>query len=440
MGKFRSLVDTPEAMAMFRRDYGIPDSVTLSLAKVDAKRMGSRSTVVFPVAAIVERGVRFPFDPLVRRFLHQVQLTPIQDHSTYYLHVCSVDCHLVTGLPDSDKHNDNFLQVGGNWEFPAMTEFQSERMSQKDGYPEASRFQRRLNRGNTEAIKAVLRYEKRSAPELLDYQATYRSTIPKKARLASLLDFDTETDTSLTPLVTNHRRSQGLFSERTPSPVPSFAGGGSMSKRRVLVDLEVEAFGSSDALGTPLVEVEAKSFMDVKLEIGASGPYAAAVEPSALVAARAKKRRRKTGKAVVGEASEDPIGDESFEKWEPPMLYQGRPISTLDSVIASGDFAFDLTKTLLMPVDMADHNGPRDIPVLKGTLQIMTACIQRMHLLIIRGEELEKAVLKAAMNAERLSVSLEAEKEGRRTAEREVFRLSKVVTSIEKSKEAAIGV
>ncbi|KAF5934442.1 hypothetical protein HYC85_030613 [Camellia sinensis] len=63
-----------------------------------------------------------------------------------------------------------------------------------------------------------------------------------------------------------------------------------------------------------------------------------------------------------------------------------------------------------------------------------------MHLSITRVKELEKAILEAAMHAERLTVNLEAEKEGRRTAEREVFRLNKVVTSAEKSKEAAIGV
>ena len=64
-----------------------------------------------------------------------------------------------------------------------------------------------------------------------------------------------------------------------------------MSKRRVLVDLETKAFGSSDVLGTLLVKAKPKSLMDVKLEIGASGPYAATAGPSASVAARVKIRR-----------------------------------------------------------------------------------------------------------------------------------------------------
>lgn len=149
---------------------------------------------------------------------------------------------------------------------------------------EASRFQRRSNRENIEAIKAVLRYKNRSVPKLLEYQATYRSTIPKKARLAtSLLDSDTETDTPPAPLVTNRHRGRSLSVERTPSPAPRFTEGGSMSKKRVLVDLEVEAFGSSSALQAPLVKAEPKSLMDVKLEIGASGAFVAATEPAASI-------------------------------------------------------------------------------------------------------------------------------------------------------------
>ncbi|KAF5959804.1 hypothetical protein HYC85_001013, partial [Camellia sinensis] len=146
-------------------------------------------------------------------------------------------------------------------------------------------------------------------------QSTYRSIIPKKARLAAaLLDSDTKTDTSLTPLVTRHCRSQGTLSERAPSPAPSFAGGGSVVKRRVLVDLEAEAFRASDALETPREKIEAKSLMEVKMEVGASGTPTTAAEPSASVVARAKKRRREAGKAVVGEASEDPAEGEAFEK------------------------------------------------------------------------------------------------------------------------------
>ncbi|GMP83008.1 hypothetical protein CsSME_00037094 [Camellia sinensis var. sinensis] len=285
-------------MAMFRLDYNIPHDVTLSLAKVDAKRMRMRNTVAFPIAAIVEGGVRrLGLNLDIWDILGCYTLSHNKDHSTYYLRVRSIDCHLVTGLPDSDKHNDDFLQV------------------------ESSRFQRRPNRENIEAIKAALRYKKRSAPE-------------------------------------------------------------------VLVDLEAEAFGASGALQTPPEKTEVKSLMEVKMEVRASGTPMIAAEPSTSVDARAKKRRMEVGKAVVGEASQDPAEDDAIEKWEPPILHEGRPISTSDSVVASQDFAFDLTKFLLLPVDTADHNGPRDIPILKGTLQMMTT-VSRMHLSITRAEELE---------------------------------------------------
>ncbi|GMQ03925.1 hypothetical protein CsSME_00049532 [Camellia sinensis var. sinensis] len=132
-------------MAMFYLDYNIPDSATLSLAKLDAKCMGTRNTVAFPIAAIVEGGVRrLGLNLDIWDILGCYTLSHNKYHSTYYLRVRSFNCHLVTGLPDSDKHNDDFLQVG-----------------------EASRFQRRLNRENAEAIKAALRYKKRSAPEVL---------------------------------------------------------------------------------------------------------------------------------------------------------------------------------------------------------------------------------------------------------------------------------
>ncbi|GMQ11265.1 hypothetical protein CsSME_00053959 [Camellia sinensis var. sinensis] len=329
-------------MALFYRDYGISEDVTLSLASVDAKRMDTKNTIAFPVAAIVEGGVRLLGLNLdIWDILGCYTLSHNKDRSIYYLRVHSANCHLVTG-PDSDKHNDDFLQVG-----------------------EASHFQHRPNHENFEAIKVVLRY-----------------------------------------------------------------------KKRVLVDLEAEAFGSFSILEASLAKAEPKSLMDVKLEIGASSPFVVTIKPAALIAERAKKTRREAGKAIVGEASEDPVEDEFFEKWESPMLHQGRPISISDAVVTSGDFAFDLTKTLLMPVDMTDHNEPRDIPILKGTLKMMTI---RMHLPITRVEELGKAVLEAAMNVERLATNLEAKKKGRRTTEREVFRLNKVVASAEKSKEATIG-
>ncbi|GMP79729.1 hypothetical protein CsSME_00035160 [Camellia sinensis var. sinensis] len=62
-----------------------------------------------------------------------------------------------------------------------------------------------------------------------------------------------------------------------------------------------------------------------------------------------------------------------------------------------------------------------------------------MHLSITRTEALEKAVLESAMSSERLTVSLEAENEGHRAAEREVFCLNLVVAFVEKFKEIVVN-
>lgn len=66
MGKFRNLVDTPAGMDEFRRRYNIPNDVTLTLAAVDADRSCISTTMPFSIASIVEGGVRFPLNPLLR--------------------------------------------------------------------------------------------------------------------------------------------------------------------------------------------------------------------------------------------------------------------------------------------------------------------------------------------------------------------------------------
>lgn len=83
----------------------------------------------------------------------------------------------------------------------------------------------------------------------MDYQATYQTTIPKKARLAAtLLESDTETETPLVPLITNCHRARSQSIERTPSPVFYFTHKRQVNgEEKVLVDLKAEAFGSSSA-------------------------------------------------------------------------------------------------------------------------------------------------------------------------------------------------
>lgn len=60
MGKYRFLVNSPGAIAEFRKDYNIPDDVHLSLAELDITPWGKPGFVPFTVISIVEAGLRFP--------------------------------------------------------------------------------------------------------------------------------------------------------------------------------------------------------------------------------------------------------------------------------------------------------------------------------------------------------------------------------------------
>ena len=78
MGKYRFLVNSPGAMAEFRKDYNIPDDVHLTLADLDITPWGNQGFVPFNVISIVECSLRFPVQPLLCEFLRQTKLCPTQ--------------------------------------------------------------------------------------------------------------------------------------------------------------------------------------------------------------------------------------------------------------------------------------------------------------------------------------------------------------------------
>lgn len=57
MGKYRFLVNSPGAIAEFRKDYNVPDDVHLSLAELDITPWGKPGFVPFTVISIVEVGL-----------------------------------------------------------------------------------------------------------------------------------------------------------------------------------------------------------------------------------------------------------------------------------------------------------------------------------------------------------------------------------------------
>ena len=84
MGKYRYLVNSPGAMAEFRKDYQIPDDVHLSLAELDTITWGKQVFVPFNVISIVECGLRFPVQPLLCEFLRRTKLCATQLSTNSY--------------------------------------------------------------------------------------------------------------------------------------------------------------------------------------------------------------------------------------------------------------------------------------------------------------------------------------------------------------------
>ena len=77
-GKLSRYVNTPEAMAMFRHLYEIPNNVGLRYVHWSDALPPSAGELLIPVVAVVEGGVRFPMDPLLVDFLNYFSLSPIQ--------------------------------------------------------------------------------------------------------------------------------------------------------------------------------------------------------------------------------------------------------------------------------------------------------------------------------------------------------------------------
>uniref|UniRef100_A0A2N9GR11 Uncharacterized protein n=1 Tax=Fagus sylvatica TaxID=28930 RepID=A0A2N9GR11_FAGSY len=155
-GKLARYVNTPQAMAVFRRHYGVPDDVYLEYRFWEDALTGEPGDLILPLVAIIEGGVRFPIDPLLADFLDYFRLSPSQispnifrivmgvvelnrwlglnltvhdiiatytlrttQHEAYSLRPRDVNNTLVNSLPNTNKEmTDDFLLVRGAWYYP----------------------------------------------------------------------------------------------------------------------------------------------------------------------------------------------------------------------------------------------------------------------------------------------------------------------------------
>ena len=75
--RLRKLVDTEEAMNKFIVDYRIPPNVSLKHCKMgEWHYRRDMDSVVIPVLAFVEGGMRIPMGPVTRGYLRHFRLAP----------------------------------------------------------------------------------------------------------------------------------------------------------------------------------------------------------------------------------------------------------------------------------------------------------------------------------------------------------------------------
>ncbi|GMP98890.1 hypothetical protein CsSME_00046598 [Camellia sinensis var. sinensis] len=84
MGRFRFLVDTPAALAIFRGEYGIPADIHLELGEIETTPWGRLDQCPFTMLSIIEEGLRFPVNPLMTEFLRRTELAPTQVSTNTY--------------------------------------------------------------------------------------------------------------------------------------------------------------------------------------------------------------------------------------------------------------------------------------------------------------------------------------------------------------------
>ncbi|GMP33629.1 hypothetical protein CsSME_00006863 [Camellia sinensis var. sinensis] len=229
------LVNTPGAMAEFRRDYYIPDDVHLILVELDTIPWGNPGFVPFTLFSIAETGLRFPVQPFLCEFLRQTNLCPTQlstnsyriingiaelnrraglnlglaelfhqysigsneDGWVYYLRIRRRREKIIKDTPDKDVNDDDFFWVSGNFE-DQQSQIPDGRINWNKGEVDLNFLKSQYNYPNLNALRAALRYLNRSWAVLLEFEPTCRHNSKKKTRVTDfLLEASPEPDPSL---------------------------------------------------------------------------------------------------------------------------------------------------------------------------------------------------------------------------------------------------
>ena len=109
MGRFATLVNTPEGIENFKDQYNIPLGVSIQhCLQGEWQALRSGGEVVIPMIAFIEGGVRIPMGRVTRDFLIAHKLCPTQ---------CSQNLFRILGSVDAlnDKMGVNLTHHDVNW-------------------------------------------------------------------------------------------------------------------------------------------------------------------------------------------------------------------------------------------------------------------------------------------------------------------------------------
>ena len=93
MGRFVSLVDTPEGIVAFRAQYRIPNSVELQHCELGKWLVMNKppDSIVIPMIAFIEGRMEIPMGKVTRDFFMNYRLTPTQCSPNVFRVFSSVD-------------------------------------------------------------------------------------------------------------------------------------------------------------------------------------------------------------------------------------------------------------------------------------------------------------------------------------------------------------
>ncbi|XP_028107284.1 uncharacterized protein LOC114306265 [Camellia sinensis] len=288
---------------------------------------------------------------------------------------------MILDLPGSDTHSKDLFTAERNIEYPADIEDQPTRICREGGGPGDSRTRRRTTKEHLANLEIAFAYPYRSVTKLLNYKATYKHKLNKwKVRVIDyfrksperLLEQQACDNTGVSTSATA-RSSSG-----TTSGAPRHDDQEGMTRRKL--DLAALSYGTDPVPKAATMTIRPadqrvlvpKQSVQTSKEVPSPTPHSTTHTEEL----RGSKRKRSKGKDVVEGSDEQTLAEE----WLSPLEYKSRPIIVADSVTDSCDLAFHLSKTLLLPLDMVKCNVDSE-SLIKGSIQMVTALAQRLHVL-----------------------------------------------------------